>query len=339
MTALARYQRLESGGIWRASAEAQRRDVIVSFGEATLVIADSAGRALSHWSLPAVERLNPGTRPALFAPDPAGGESVEIDDADMIEAIETIRKSVARSRPHPGRLRLLGLGLSAAMVAALAIFWLPDALMRQTLSVVPPVKRSEIGATLLGHVQALIGPACRAPEAAAALPALQRRALGPDAPGQIVVLPGGPPGALYLPGGVITLNRAVVEDHEDPAIAAGHVAAAAATIRVDDPLGAILRQAGIRAAFHLYTTGDLPPGTLRAHAEALLADPPPRVADDVLIESFAAADLPTTPYAYALDITGETTLSLIEADPLAGRVPPPILSDADWVALQGICGA
>ena len=339
MTALARYQRLESGGIWRASAEAQRRDVILSFGDATLVISASTGRALSHWSLPAVERLNLGTRPALFSPDTTGDESVEIADAEMIEAIEKVRKTVAKSRPHPGRLRLVGLGLSAAMVAALAVFWLPDALMRQTLSAVPPVKRTEIGATLLGYVQALTGPACRAPDAAAALPVLQRRVLGPDAPGQIVILPGGPPGALYLPGGIITLNRAVVEDQEDPNVAAGHIIAAAATIRVDDPLGAILRQAGTGAAFHLYTTGDLPPGTLRAYSEALLADPPLRAGDAVLIESFAAAELPTTPYAYALDMTGESTLGLIEADPMLGQTPPAVLSDAQWVALQGICGA
>ena len=50
MTALKEYARLESGGLWRADADAQRRDVIVSFGDATLVISDSAERALAHWS-------------------------------------------------------------------------------------------------------------------------------------------------------------------------------------------------------------------------------------------------------------------------------------------------
>jgi len=35
MTALDQYVRLESGGLWRADADAQRRDVAVSFGDAT----------------------------------------------------------------------------------------------------------------------------------------------------------------------------------------------------------------------------------------------------------------------------------------------------------------
>ena len=60
MTVLAKYQRLEAEGIWRADPEAQRQDVIVAIGEATLTISAANGTALAHWSLPAIERLNPG---------------------------------------------------------------------------------------------------------------------------------------------------------------------------------------------------------------------------------------------------------------------------------------
>ena len=338
MTALKEYARLESGGIWRAGEDIQRKDVIVSFGDATLVIADTAGRPLAHWSLPAVERMNPGTRPAVFAPDVAATETLEIDDPTMTDAVEKVRKTLARARPRPGRLRWLGMGLSVAMVAALAVFWLPDAITRQTLSVVPLSKRSEIGATLLGHTQALTGPSCRSDLGRQALDELKIRALGPDFPGQIVVLPSGIAQALYLPGGIITLNRAVVEDHEDPAVAAGHVVAAAASARLIDPLEPILRQAGLRATVTLLTTGDLPPGMLRAYAEVLVAAPAPVLPDAELVASFADAVIPSTPYAYALDLTGETTLGLIEADPMSGRDVPQILQDGDWVALQGICG-
>lgn len=338
MTALTKYARLESGGIWRAGAEAQRRDVVVSFGDATLVIADTAGRPLTHWSLPAVERQNPGTRPAIFAPDVEGSETLEIEDDTMIDAVETVRRTLLRSRPRPGRLRWLGLGLSAAAVAALAVFWLPGAVTRQTLDVVPMAKRSEIGATLLGHVQALTGPSCRSPLGRQALSRLGARVLGEGFTGQIVVLPSVIPPAVYLPGGIIALNRAVVEDPEDPAVAAGHVINAAATTRVMDPLEPILRQAGLRVTLRLLTTGDLPEEVLRAYAEVLVASPAPHVPNAELVPSFAAARVPTTPYAYALDITGESVLGLIEADPMAGAPVPPILSDGDWVALQGICG-
>ena len=32
-------------------------------------------------------------------------------------------------------------------------------------------------------------------------------------------------------------------------------------------------------------------------------------------------------------------LELIEADPMAGQSPAPVIRDADWVRLQGICGS
>jgi len=106
MTALKRFQRLESPGIWREHAEAQRRNVILSFGDASLVVSDTAERVLTHWSLAALERLNPGGSPALYAPGADSDETLEVDDALMIEALETVRMAVDKGRPRPGRLRL-----------------------------------------------------------------------------------------------------------------------------------------------------------------------------------------------------------------------------------------
>ena len=59
MTALNQYQRLEAAGIWRETPQAQARDVIVSFGDATLVLTDPRSEVpLAHWSLPAVTRFS-----------------------------------------------------------------------------------------------------------------------------------------------------------------------------------------------------------------------------------------------------------------------------------------
>ena len=80
MTALREYQRLECPGLWREMPEAQRRDVIVTFGDATIVLRESPSeRALTHWSLPAVVRLNPGRMPALFAPGPGAAEESRVN--------------------------------------------------------------------------------------------------------------------------------------------------------------------------------------------------------------------------------------------------------------------
>ncbi|MEM1073925.1 MAG: hypothetical protein AAGI36_05695, partial [Pseudomonadota bacterium] len=76
MTALKKYARLEASGLWRAAPDEQRREVVVSIGEATLVISDMRDSAITHWSLAAVERSNPGKRPALFHPDGDPGETL-----------------------------------------------------------------------------------------------------------------------------------------------------------------------------------------------------------------------------------------------------------------------
>ena len=103
MTALDRYVRLESDALWRAAPDAQRRDVLIAFGDATLVISDQAGRPLAHWSLPALIRQNPDKNPAVYVPDEDGSELLEISDATMIDAIEEVRKALAKAQPHPGK--------------------------------------------------------------------------------------------------------------------------------------------------------------------------------------------------------------------------------------------
>ena len=50
------------------------------------------------------------------------------------------------------------------------------------------------------------------------------------------------------------------------------------------------------------------------------------------------AELRSKPYAFARDITGESTLPLIEGDPMNGKLTAPLMSDADWLRLQSICG-
>jgi len=336
-TALTEFARLESSGLWRVTPDAQRREVLVSFGAATLVISDMAGRPLTHWSLPAVSRLNVGTRPAVFSPDLDQTETLEIADDLMIDAMEKVRKTVKRRRAKPGRLRNLGLGAASLAVLGLAVFWLPDALIQQTVSVVPQVKRAEIGATILGHIQRVAGQTCRSALGAQALDKVHRRALGAQVAGQVVVVPSGTDAAIYLPGGLIVLNRDLVEDTENPAVVAGHIIAAAGQLLQADPLAHVLQASGIGATFTMLTTGEIAPEILRSYAETLVSSPPAPAPDAIVLPLFEAAQLPSTPYAFAVDVTGETTLGLIEADPMAGRSVAPILSDAEWISLQGIC--
>ncbi|WP_411892233.1 hypothetical protein [Yoonia sp. SDW83-1] len=330
MTALDKYVRLESGGLWRAGPDEQRRDVVVSFGDATLVISDKAGRPLTHWSLPAVTRQNPDEQPAIYTPDEDASEAVEIADEMMIDAIEQVRAALDKERPKPGKLRHWMTGGLIVVTLLLAIFWLPGALTRQTLAVVPLPKRTEIGATMLGHMQVETGVACREPSAVEAAGRLAERLFGHKTLTQIVVVPELAQGAVAIPGELIVLDHGVLQGTDDPAVAAGYVLVAHAARIKTDPLEQVLRQAGLGTTFRLLTTGEIPSEILQANAATIVATPWAEVDDNSLRPVFAAAQVPNAPYAAVIDAD-------LSPDPLAGQVLPPILDDADWISLQNIC--
>jgi len=340
MTALKAYQRLEATALWRANPDAQRREVVVSIGDATLTISDINDVALTHWSLAAVDRANPQDLPAIFYPDGDPGETLELDTdgAEMIEAIERVRRAIGKRRPRPGRLRLAMFAGSFLVVAAGAIFWLPDALIRHTVNVVPQVKRVEIGQQLMTRIDRVTGAPCVAPQALPALRMLSQRLTGD--PVSLMVLRAGVAQSVHLPGGRILLNRALIEDYEDPNVTAGFVIAERVRAAQEDPLERMLISSGLKATFRLLTTGNMDPDSLSAHAERLLTAPEHSIPNEALLAAFKAAQVPSSPYAYARDVSGETTLPLIEADPftMPGMGQMPVLSDGNWVRLQGICG-
>ncbi|SHK07226.1 hypothetical protein SAMN05444000_11843 [Shimia gijangensis] len=335
MTALQKYDRIEASGLWRPTSNEQRREVVVSIGDASLTISDMQDRALAHWSLPAVERVNPGKRPAIYSPDGDPEETLELpaSESQMIDAIEKLRLAILKRRPRPGRLRLFSLTLSAVSVLALAVFWLPGALLTHTISVVPDVKRQEIGLALMTPMERLTGKPCADVLATPALNRLTQR-LGS---GELVVVRGGVRDTLSLPGGTILINRSILEDYEEPDVAAGYVIAQQLEATTNDPLRTMLEHLGFLASFRLLTTGHLNDDMLRAYAEDLVVLPHTTLDTNTLLAAFSAREVKTSPYAYALDPSGERTLELIEADPFVTS-PKQVLTDGDWVALQGICG-
>lgn len=340
MTALEKYQRLEATGLWRATPDAQRSEVIVSIGDATLIITDLQERPLAHWSIPAIERLNPGRRPAIYHPDGDPGETLELPETEreMVAALEKLRSAVERRRPHPGRLRLVLFLASMAAVVVLLLFWLPTAIRTHAVSVVPEVKRAETGQSLLDIMQRITGPSCDEADGSAALVRLANRLPTPDGPGRILVVRSGVLRATHLPGGTVLINRALVEDHEAPDVVAGYIVAERLRAEMQDPLGKLLKHGGFWASFSLLTTGTVKRDVLHSYARHLLTEPREPLPESTLLAGFRSWSVSSTPYAYALDISGETTLGLIEADPFSGRSPTPVLSDANWLRLQGICG-
>jgi len=336
MTALSEYQRLETTGLWRETPDSQRREVVVSLGDATLVISTMAETALSHWSLPAVKRLNPGKNPALYAPDGEADELLELSDADMIEAIERVRSVIEKRRPHPGRLRLWLGGVLSLVTILVCLLWLPGALMRQTAQALPTAARIEIGQRILAGMADLAGRPCAGRDGVEIMREFSSAVFGSAAP-QIIVLPSTAQVTAHLPGNIMVINRSLVEDYEDPAVLAGFLLAEDLRRRQQLPMLRLLEEAGLMATGRLLTTGEIDGSYLRAHAALLLTTPPAPVATDRLLARFEQAGISSEPYAYAIDLTGETVLDLIEGNPMRGRLRAPLLTDQNWIALQEIC--
>lgn len=338
MTALVKFQRLEAQGSWRAAPGAPLREVIVSLGEATLVLSDPrTDRPLSHWSLPAVVQVNPGASPALYAPGPEGtDETVEIDDPLMIDAISRVQGAVASHRAHSGRLRGVLLVLAILAVLGGLAFWLPGALVAHAARISPPAQARDIGMAILADLETRTGQVCTRASGQAVMDHLTPHLLGPGA--VVRVVPGPLGGARRLPGNLYVIGSDLLRAAPGPEAAAAHLVSARLAAEEPALKASALRHAGATASLRLMTLGHLPRNAMAGYGEAMLMQPAPRPADGELLAALAERGIPAEPYARSIDPTGQTVLPLIEGDPFRTGPPArPLLTDEQWLALQQIC--
>lgn len=335
MTVLDEYLRLEAEAVWRPSEDAQRQDVVVSIGEATLTLGTLSGQALTHWSLPAIRRVNPGAHPAVFTPDAEGTETLEIADAEMVEALTRVLRAVQKGQAQPGRVRAGAVAVILGGLALLLFLWVPGAMARYAAAIAPEAMREEVGQRLMEEVTRVAGAPCASPAGLRSLGVLAER-LFPEGDTMLAVLPSALAETAHLPGGMIIIGRSIVEDPDTPEALAGYLAAEDLRRAGRDPLERFLRDAGLLTSLRLLSSGHVGDRVLRRHAEALVAASPDPIPDDALIARMAERSVPTAPYAYARDISGETTVRLIEASATI-RATEPIIGDGEWIALQTIC--
>ena len=338
MTALTDFQRLEAQGSWRAAPDAPLREVIVSLGEATLILSDpKTEKPLSHWSLPAVLQMNPGVLPAIYAPGSAGAdETVAIDDPLMIQAISRVQGAIANHRAHTGRLRSVLLVMVILAGLGWLIFWLPGTLIAHAARIAPPAQARDIGMAILADLERESGAVCSRESGQAVLNWLAPQILSPDS--VIRVVPGPLGGARRLPGDVYVIGSDLLRTAPGPEAAAAHLIAARLAIADHDLRQAAVHHAGLLASLRLMTLGRLPQAAMQGFGAAMLLAPAPRPADVDLLAALAERGIPADPYARTIDPTGQTVMPLIEGDPFRNAPPArPLLTDEQWLALQQIC--
>jgi hypothetical protein len=328
MTALEKYVRLEAIGLWRERPEAPPREVVVSFGNSTLVLKDLADRPLGHWALAGVSVVGYDFPATIYAMTADGGETLAIRDPEMVAAIAAVsrpRLGPVVPPPPPRRrwplLPLLLLAAAAALVAAA-----PRLIRAEASRLVPPERAAELGDRMLIALIERQGPLCYDPAGQQALAHLAAR-LDPADPPRLRVIELGDAPAALLPG------RTVLIDRDLPVAAAPEEIAGWAALALGrEPVAALLAGAGPAADLRYLVTGDFTEQALARAAEAAIV--PPQASEiPPAFSRLAAAGFDPRPFDAALGRAG-----LPQANPAPPDPPAQPLADQDWVALQGICG-
>ncbi|WFE76234.1 hypothetical protein [Roseinatronobacter sp. S2] len=343
-TALKKYHKLEGMGLWSGGVEDQRREVVVSFGDATLVIMDSRSmHVLSHWSLAAIERLNPGQRPALFSPDGDASEVLELDEDLLIDALKELHAALAPPRSMFDRLRLPIMAAFSLVILGIGAFLMPPALVDHTASVVPMAKRTEIADRLLADLVQTGAVSCQSGLGTSALGVLQRRLF--DAPARLVIMRGLPqdtPRIQHFPGRLFVMDARLLDQAESVEALAGAFAVAGVRAAADDPLRPLLRHVGVLSTFRLLTSGELRAGAARGYARSVLAAPlaPPDMEAvqlrfdrlDLSLRVFTENPVPLDPAAQQI-----ADALRPDMDTLTQPAHGALLNDGQWVSLLNIC--
>ncbi len=331
MTALEKYVRLEALGQWREGPAAAPREVVVSFGDATLLLTDMGERPLGHWALAGVQAIGHDGPMTIFAMTRDGAETLAIRDADMVEAIAAVSRAHRLRDPAPTERRGRGWtpAVLAAAVVALALALLPELIRAQAARMIPPEAVEEFGDRMLLQIMSTRGPLCADPDGRRALAAVGDLVAQDAAPRLRAIDLGASPVAL-LPGPTLVRGRGALARAEDPAEIAGWIALALAREAMQPAPKRLMAAVGPLANLRYVLTGRISDAALaRAVRAALVAPAPEEIA--AAYDRLRAAGLSTVPFADGLRRAG------IEAPP-ATADGAAALSDQDWVALQGLCG-
>ena len=374
MTALSRYAKLEAEARYFDGESAEPRDVVVSFGERSLVIMGFDEVAVAHWPLASLRALGrKGDIPVQLVPNPDSDERLVLADREMLAAIAAVCPDLYRrpvDRKGVRRAFLWSGGAAAALV--LMVFVLIPALAGRLALLIPPEREQQLGDAVVEQLKTMlsfIGPGerpalCETPAGDAALAAMTER-LAPDPdlpyPLRVDVLDHGMINAVALPGGRVVLFRGLIEAAETPEEVAGVLAHEVGHVVHHDPTRMALRAAGTAGILGLVLGDVFGASIVVVATDAMLNASYQReaeaAADEVALRLLARAGLPSTPFAEFFEKMrekyGDTdgVMELIsshpglaeraeraaEADRIGDAPFEPVLDDPQWVALRGIC--
>jgi Zn-dependent protease with chaperone function len=371
MTALPQYDLLEAIGLYFDGQVATPREVIVKFGDASLMVLDTNDMPVTHWPLATLRNVAGAGTALSLTPDQTGAERLSVDDPSMIEALRAVCPDLDAQRPIPRkRWRKIAIwGAAAILSVYLIVFHLIPSLSNQLAELIPPDAEIAMGEAMSGKFAQLITGFedpnyCANPEGARALSKLTTQLemeAGVHVPLNVQVLEHKMTNAFALPGGQIVITSGLLALADTPEEVAGVLAHEIGHVAHRDPTRLTLRSAGVAGILGVFLGDFTGAGATVALSEALLSTGYQReaeaAADEFAFELMMRQGLPTTPFAsFFLKLgeqSGETPTLLTHlashpdlkrraakattADTIGENTFEPALSDQQWVALRGIC--
>ncbi|MEM8790362.1 MAG: M48 family metallopeptidase [Pseudomonadota bacterium] len=372
MTALEKYARLEAQGRYFDGKSAESRQVVLSFGERTLVILSFNEEVNDHWPLASLHGEMASDRETLqLMPHPGSDERIVLKDKQMIAAIKAVCPGLLKLKRDGRKIgKALFWGGGAIGAVAAMIFVIVPALAEQLAYIIPPEREQQMGDAVAKQVLLLFSSNreeqafCSGEEGLAALAKMQDRIAGDlnlPYPLRVDVVDHQLVNAMAMPGGRIILMRGLIDEAETPEEVAGVFAHEIGHVIHRDPTVGVLRAAGTAGIFGLMLGDVFGASIVVAMTEAVVNASYQREAeqraDETAYELMTKAGLPTDDFAGFFvrlaekhgDVGG--VLEYLASHPnLRGRAEragaadqigdeefDPVLSDRDWVALREIC--
>ena len=146
MTALAKYAKLEAEARYFDGLSAQPRDVVICFGERSLVIMEFDETVLAHWPLASLRAVGLRRDSAVqLVPQHDSDERLVLSDRWMLSAIGEVCPGLYhRAVDRRGVRRAFLWAGAAAASLALIVFVLVPMLAGQLALMIPPEREQEI---------------------------------------------------------------------------------------------------------------------------------------------------------------------------------------------------
>ena len=163
MTAIKKYTRLEASGFWQESTKSQEIEVLITFGKTSIVLSDYKDNPLTHWSLAAIKLISHNKFEAIFSTDLENGETLKINDLDMIEAL-ILFLDKEDTKPRGSKFLYYFISIIIIILLIFFVLFLPSKIRNLSQSIISRTHEIQLVEPFINQHIAKNGSICSSPK-------------------------------------------------------------------------------------------------------------------------------------------------------------------------------